>query len=46
LNAELVLDIRAEYAAGDTSHRLLAEKHNMDHTTIGDLLRGQTWKYV
>jgi hypothetical protein len=34
------------YATGEETHRSIAARYGMDHTSIGDILRGQDWKYV
>ncbi len=46
LTTDLVRTIRAEYAAGGTSHPRLARKYGVHQSTIGHMLRGTTWKHV
>jgi len=41
-----VMELRAEYAKGNTTHRELAAKRGLDHTTVGDILRGTRWQHV
>ena len=36
--------IRILYAQGGTSYRKLAKAFNIDHTIVGDIIRGELWK--
>jgi hypothetical protein len=44
LTAELVAEMREEYAKGDTSYRKLANKYNIDYTSVADIIKYRTWK--
>lgn len=46
LDEELVRDIRKEYAEGGTSHVKLAVKYDLGVSTIGKMLRRETWTHV
>lgn len=46
LTEELVLQLRAEYAAGGISQRALAAAHGVSQSALGNALRGKTWKHV
>lgn len=46
LSEDEVLSIRQEYAEGGVSHRELGEKYSVSATTIGDIVRGETWQSV
>jgi NUMOD4 motif len=43
---DLVRIIRKEYAAGGETHRGLATKYNVGHTTIRQIVTFKTWKHV
>jgi len=43
ITAVQVAAIRAEYAAGGATHRSLGAKYGLNHSTVGDILRGQCW---
>ena len=45
MNAALVLRLRAEYGAGATIQEL-AEKYNHPWSTIGNAVKGYTWKHL
>ena len=45
LNETQVLEIRALAAKG-YSQRDIAERFDVDHVTIHDILTGRTWKHV
>jgi DNA-binding XRE family transcriptional regulator len=40
---ELVAEIRASYASGNWTQRELAGLVGVHHSTIGDIIRGETW---
>lgn len=42
----IVQDLRERYAAGKETHRSLAVRYGVHHTTIGDVLRGFRWRHV
>ena len=46
LTDEIVLDIRAEYATGDTSYRKLALKHGVSRTTIASIITRKKWTHI
>jgi hypothetical protein len=46
LTDEIVLAIRAEYAAGGVTHRQLARKFGVAKTAIHNVLNRQTWRHV
>ena len=46
LTEELVRDLRAEYAAGETSYRKMAVKYGLDKKTIERVVRRTTWRDV
>ena len=41
-----IRDIRTEHAAGGISQRALARKWDVNHATIGKIIRRETWKHV
>ncbi len=41
-----VRQIRTEYAARDTTYRQLADEHNVAHSLIGGVVRGESWRHV
>jgi len=43
LTWKIVNEIRAEYAKGYATYDSLAEKYNVSSSTIGRLLRRETW---
>jgi len=43
LTSDQVITIRARYAQGGTTHKSLAIKYGVNPTTIGCVVRGQTW---
>ena len=43
---EQVQEIRARYKAGGHTHRSLAAEYGADHTTIGDILRKESYEEV
>ena len=45
LNETDVLEIRALYAKG-FSQRYIAERYDVSHVAIHDILTGRTWKHV
>lgn len=44
LTEKQVAEIRERYEPGINSHRSLAKEYGVGHTTIGQVLRGQTWR--
>lgn len=38
--------IRYEYSNHRTSHRKIADVYHVDHSVIGNLLRGKTWRHI
>jgi hypothetical protein len=40
-----VRQLRADYAAGGTTHRELGVKYGVSHATAGAIIRGSTWKH-
>jgi hypothetical protein len=46
LAPEIVRAIRASYKAGGETHRSIGQRYGVDHTTVGDILRGETWQHV
>lgn len=46
LNDDDVRSIRLEYKMHGTPHRSLAKKYSVDHSVIGNLIRGNTWRHV
>lgn len=43
---EQVISIRSEYATGLISQRALARKYNVAQSTIGAIVRGETWDHI
>ena len=41
-----VRTIRKRYEGGGVSYRQLAEEYGVDHSTIGQIIRGETWTHV
>jgi hypothetical protein len=41
-----VLSIRREYKPRVVTKRMLAEKYNVDWTTIKDIIQKRTWKHI
>lgn len=41
-----VREIRQQYDTGTYTHRSLAAEHNVSHTTIGEIVRGERWSHV
>ncbi len=41
-----ITEIRRLYLSGGYSHRSLAKKYKVNHTTIGCILRGTMWRHV
>jgi len=39
-----IIEIRELYSRGSTSHRILAKIFNVSHTTIGEIIRNETYK--
>ena len=39
-----VAEIRQLYALGNTTHRELAQQYNVVHSTIGEIIRRETWE--
>ena len=46
LTDEQVVEIRARYAAGGVSLRVLAMDYPVSFVVIGKIVRGETWKHV
>jgi hypothetical protein len=46
LNAEIVRQIRDEYARGDAGTRLLAKKYGVARNAIRMILSGRSWSHV
>lgn len=46
LTSNQVLFIREEYARGKTTHRRLGTRFNVDHATIGNIIRRETWRHI
>ena len=44
LSIEKVREIRIEYSQGNTSYRKLAKKYNIEHSSIGAIIRNELWK--
>lgn len=43
---EDIVEIRRIYATGKSSHRKLARLYSVDHSTIGWIVSGKSWKHV
>lgn len=41
-----VLAIREHFATGEISHQALADRYNVYRTTIGKIIRRQTWRHI
>jgi hypothetical protein len=46
LTSNDIADIRYRYAAGGVRYRDLADKYGVHPVTIGDVIRGTTWKHI
>jgi hypothetical protein len=46
LTNDIVLEIRAKYAKGDTTHRKLAEEYGISHTTVGYIINRIMWHHI
>lgn len=46
LTANLVLALRAEYAAGGVTYRALAQRHRMAKSSMMAALKGLTWRHL
>ena len=46
LTQEKVLEIRAQYKRGVCSQRELGEKYGISRSTVGQIVRGETWRYL
>jgi hypothetical protein len=46
LTAEVVKEIRREYAQGNVTHDNLADRYGVTQTTIGRVLKNKTWRHV
>jgi hypothetical protein len=46
LTEDKVLAIRKEYAVGKTTHRKLAKKYDVTHTSIGYIVRDESWRQL
>lgn len=46
LSADIVLDIRREYAAGGITHQALADRHGVSQPLIGMIVRRKIWTHV
>jgi hypothetical protein len=46
LTADKIPVIRAVYAAGGISHRLLALRFNVSQNTVGRIIRGEGWRHI
>lgn len=44
ITPSVVVAIRSAYAAGGVSQRALARSFGLHQTTIGDIVRGETWR--
>ena len=45
LTEKQVLEIRAKYAKGGTTHRQLAKEYGVFHAVIGNIIRRKTWTH-
>lgn len=41
-----VIEIREKYATGNYTHRQLGEEYNVNHSTIGNVLRSKTYNFL
>ena len=46
LSRNQVLEIRAQYASGNTSTRALATKYGVSQTSISTIVRREVWKHI
>ena len=46
LTNDAVVEIRALYAAGRTTHLSLAKKYGVGSKAIGKVIRRETWKHI
>jgi len=46
LTDELVREIRDRYAAGGVTQKALAEDYGVVKSTVGMIVRGETWKHL
>lgn len=46
LNAQTVKDLKEDYYYKQMSYSQLAKKYNISKSTVGDIIRGKTWKQV
>ena len=46
LTEKQVLEIRDEYAKGETTHRKLALEYDVAFSTIGEIIRRKKWKHI
>ena len=46
LTNDIVLEIRAKYAKGDTTHRKLAEEYGISHTTVRYIINRIMWHHI
>ena len=46
LTEKQVLEIRAKYAKGGTTHRQLAKEYGVFHAVIGNIIRRKTWTHI
>jgi len=46
LTDELVREIRDRYAAGGVMQKALAEDYGIVKSTVGMIVRGETWKHL
>ena len=46
LTNDIVLEIRAKYAKGDTTHRKLAEEYGISHTTVRYIINRKMWHHI
>lgn len=46
MTAEKVFEMRRLYVETVTSYRNLASKYGLSNGTVGEILRGETWRHV
>lgn len=46
LSEQQIIEIRNEYLLGNISQRKLATKYNIQNTTLGSIVRRETWKHI
>jgi len=46
LTCQEIKKIRQLYAAGKHTHRVLGKMFKVDHSTIGDITRRETWQHI